>query len=68
VLKYARAVAGRYGELRKLVRLFDTLEGVERPAGYTFGWSLPPAPPGAANGGPAYARWPRCCSAWCRSA
>ncbi len=36
VLKYARAVAGRYGELRKLVRLFDTLEGVERPAGYTF--------------------------------
>ncbi|MBY4898906.1 aminoglycoside phosphotransferase family protein [Cupriavidus sp. AU9028] len=36
VLKYARSVAGRYGELRKLVRLFDTLEGVQRPAGYTF--------------------------------
>lgn len=36
VWKYARAVAGRYGELRKLVRLFDALEGVQRPAGYTF--------------------------------
>ncbi|AOY91747.1 aminoglycoside phosphotransferase [Cupriavidus sp. USMAA2-4] len=36
VLKYARQVAGRYSELRKLVRLFDALEGVERAAGYTF--------------------------------
>jgi aminoglycoside/choline kinase family phosphotransferase len=36
VMKYARGVAGRYGELRKLIRLLDALEGVERPAGYTF--------------------------------
>ncbi|MGT2495197.1 aminoglycoside phosphotransferase family protein [Cupriavidus basilensis] len=36
VLKYARQVAGRYIELRKLVRLFDALDGVERPVGYTF--------------------------------
>ncbi|CAG9174659.1 aminoglycoside phosphotransferase family protein [Cupriavidus respiraculi] len=36
VMKYTRAVAGRYGELRKLIRLLDALEGVERPAGYTF--------------------------------
>ncbi|WP_043343747.1 aminoglycoside phosphotransferase family protein [Cupriavidus basilensis] len=36
VLKYARQVAGRYIELRRLVRLFDALDGVERPVGYTF--------------------------------
>lgn len=36
VMKYTRAVAGRYGELRKLIRLLDALEGVERPTGYTF--------------------------------
>ena len=36
VLKYTRSVAGRYTELRKLLRLLDTLEGTERPAGYTF--------------------------------
>ena len=36
VLKYTRQVAGRYTELRKLVRLLDTLEGTERAAGYTF--------------------------------
>ncbi|MHA7679142.1 aminoglycoside phosphotransferase family protein [Cupriavidus sp. PET2-C1] len=36
VLKYARQVAGRYIELRRLVRLFDALDGVERPVSYTF--------------------------------
>ncbi|WP_423194850.1 MULTISPECIES: aminoglycoside phosphotransferase family protein [unclassified Cupriavidus] len=36
VLKYTRQVAGRYTELRKLVRLLDALDGTESPAGYTF--------------------------------
>jgi aminoglycoside/choline kinase family phosphotransferase len=36
VLKYTRNVAGRYSEMRKLVRLLDALEGTERPAGFTF--------------------------------
>jgi aminoglycoside/choline kinase family phosphotransferase len=36
VLKYTRQVAGRYTELRKLIRLLDALEGAESPAGYTF--------------------------------
>jgi len=36
VLKYTRNVAGRYTELRKLVRLLDALEGTERPTGFTF--------------------------------
>ncbi|MFJ5380515.1 aminoglycoside phosphotransferase family protein [Cupriavidus sp. CER94] len=36
VLKYTRSVAGRYSEMRKLVRLLDALEGTERPTGLTF--------------------------------
>lgn len=36
VMKYTRQVAGRYTELRKLIRLLDALEGVASPAGYTF--------------------------------
>jgi len=36
VLKYTRNVAGRYSEMRKLVRLLDALEGTERPTGFTF--------------------------------
>ena len=36
VLKYTRNVAGRYTELRKLIRLLDALEGAASPAGYTF--------------------------------
>ncbi|PMY02546.1 aminoglycoside phosphotransferase, partial [Pseudomonas sp. GW460-13] len=36
VMKYTRQVAGRYTELRKLIRLLDALEGAASPAGYTF--------------------------------
>ncbi|CAG9169932.1 aminoglycoside phosphotransferase family protein [Cupriavidus pampae] len=36
VLKYTRSVAGRYTELRKLMRLLDALEGTNRPTGFTF--------------------------------
>lgn len=36
VLKYTRAVAGRYTELKKLVRLLDSLEGTASKTGFTF--------------------------------
>jgi len=36
VLRYTRNVAGRYSEMRKLVRLLDAIEGTERPTGFTF--------------------------------
>jgi aminoglycoside/choline kinase family phosphotransferase len=36
VLRYTRNVAGRYSEMRKLVRLLDAIEGTERPTGLTF--------------------------------
>jgi hypothetical protein len=36
VFKYTRKVAQRYIALKPLLRLLDTIEGIDRPDGLTF--------------------------------